>query len=273
MKNIITKEMILSGISTGVVKLIDSPHDSEPACQIGDHWFYYAGSEGVGLTSAEYTANVPLDEIASEIVGALEGIRDDLDGANEYGYYEAILRETGITEARRRPAKKYEAELHYGYQRSHDTYETYHAFELTDPDLAPNYDAVEKKLADLLDTTTEDDDFDCNRMSVKIPDSIVYRIQNDFINDIMASCGRDKEKAHEFFKLWWMLKHGYTLSDLVRELSEFQYEDPEDSDRISTPVSDIFRDWEADTGFGGEIWPCLAEFLDCEYREAVKEGD
>lgn len=129
----ITKEMILTGISAGVVELVDSPHDREPACKIGEHWLYYAGSEGVGLTSAEYTANVPLDEIAREIVGALNGIRDDLDGADEYGYYEAILREAGIVETGRRPAKSYFTELHYGYQRSHDTYETYHSFELTDP--------------------------------------------------------------------------------------------------------------------------------------------
>ena len=26
----------------------------------------------------------------------------------------------------------YEIELHYGFERSHDTYETYHAFEATD---------------------------------------------------------------------------------------------------------------------------------------------
>lgn len=92
----ITKEMILVGISTGVVKLIDSPNDGEPACQIGENWFYYAGSEGAGLSSEEYTASVPLDDIAGEIVRALEGIRDDLDGADEYSYYEAVLNEAGI---------------------------------------------------------------------------------------------------------------------------------------------------------------------------------
>lgn len=266
----ITKEMILTGISAGVVKLIDSPHDLEPACKIGEHWFYYAGTEGSGLTSAVYTANVPQDEIASEIVSALEGIRDGLEGTDEYGYYEAILREAGITESACRPVKRYEAELHYGWQRSHDTYETYHAFELTDPEIPADYDELGEILADLLDTTPDDEDFDCNSMNVNIPASLVRRIQNDFINEIMASCGGDKEKAHEFFKLWWMLTHGYTLSDLIRELKEFQYADPEDSDRISTPVSDIFQEWEADAGFGGEIWPCLSEFLDCEYREVEK---
>lgn len=94
----ITEKMILAGIAAGVVKLIDSPNDNEPACQIGDHWLYYAGSEGAGLTSTEYVANVPIEDIAAEIVEALEGIRDDLDGEDEYGYYEAVLREAGITE-------------------------------------------------------------------------------------------------------------------------------------------------------------------------------
>ena len=92
----ITKEMILAGISAGVVKLVDSPYGNEPSCRIGEHWFYYAESGAEGMSSAEYVARTPLDRIAVRITGALEGIRDDLDGADEYCYYEAVLNEAGV---------------------------------------------------------------------------------------------------------------------------------------------------------------------------------
>ena len=43
----------------------------------------------------------------------------------------------------------YEIELHYGFERSHDTYETYHAFEATDIEEEADDAAIEAKLADL----------------------------------------------------------------------------------------------------------------------------
>ena len=72
------------------------------------------------------------------------------------------------------------------------------------------------------------------------------------------------EKKYEQFKLKWMLDHGYTLTDLMHELQELQYEDPEDPDCISTPVTELFNLWEMEVGFGSEIWPCYEEYLDCE---------
>ena len=67
----ISKDMIRKGLDNGIVKLIDSPNDGEPVCQIGDHWFYYAGAEGEGLTSAEYVARVPRESIVEEILSVL----------------------------------------------------------------------------------------------------------------------------------------------------------------------------------------------------------
>lgn len=65
--------------------------------------------------------------------------------------------------------------LHYGYQRSHDTYETYHAFELTDPSEKVDEDKMALRLANLLDTTPEDDDFDYKSMFVSLPDKTVKK--------------------------------------------------------------------------------------------------
>ena len=65
---------------------------------------------------------------------------------------------------------------------------------------------------------------------------------------------------YEYYKLAWMIAHGYTLSGLMRELTDMQFEDPEDSDRITTPINELFEEWEAERGFGSEIWPCKAEW-------------
>lgn len=65
---------------------------------------------------------------------------------------------------------------------------------------------------------------------------------------------------YEKFQLKWMIDHGHSLRELMEELQSLQYEDPEDSDRISTPITELFQEFEADTGFGSEIWPCEEEY-------------
>lgn len=78
----ITIGMIEEGLRKGIARPEPSPADGDPACRIGDYWFYIG--EPDGRSEAE------------RILSALEGIRDDLDGDAEYGYYEAILNEAGI---------------------------------------------------------------------------------------------------------------------------------------------------------------------------------
>lgn len=76
---------------------------------------------------------------------------------------------------------------------------------------------------------------------------------------------------YEKFQLQWMIEHGHSLRELIEELQSLQYDDPEDSDRISTPITELFEEWEMDRGFDSEIWPCEAEYKDCEDKEAVSE--
>lgn len=71
----------------------------------------------------------------------------------------------------------YEIELHYGFERSHDTYETYHAFEATDIEEEADDAAIEAKLADLLDCSSDDEDFDCKSMRITLPERTVERIR------------------------------------------------------------------------------------------------
>lgn len=95
----ITSEMIRAGLDAGVVKLIDSPNDKEPACQIGELWFYYATDVASGLTSEQYLAVTDMNEIIHRIVNALSDIKTFLGNTAEYLYYETLLREvyTGNT--------------------------------------------------------------------------------------------------------------------------------------------------------------------------------
>ena len=69
---------------------------------------------------------------------------------------------------------------------------------------------------------------------------------------------------YEKYQLQWMMNHGHSLSELIQELTDMQFEDPEDSDRISTPVNELFQEWEFDRGFGSEIWVCEKEWEKCD---------
>lgn len=90
-------------------------------------------------------------------------------GAYDLSHIQAV-RQGGVNMA-------YEIELHYGFERSHDTYETYHAFEATDIEEEADDAAIEAKLAGLLDCSPDDEDFDCKSMRVALPERTVERIR------------------------------------------------------------------------------------------------
>lgn len=76
--------------------------------------------------------------------------------------------------------------------------------------------------------------------------------------------GTVKMSDYEKYQLQWLMDHGYSLKDLMAELTRLQYEDPEDAERVSTPIDRLFAEWEADVGFGSEIWACEDEWRGCE---------
>lgn len=77
---------------------------------------------------------------------------------------------------------------------------------------------------------------------------------------------------YQKYQLQWMIDHGYGLNDLMQELRALQYDNPEDSDRISTPTTELFCEWESDRGFGSEIWACEEEWKNCE-ESNWQDGD
>lgn len=84
----ITKKMINEGLLSGVIEIINSPHDDGAVCSIGEYWFYF-GELTVEQESAEsYLRNVPLKDIVDEIYTALEELRIEADCYKyEYDYY------------------------------------------------------------------------------------------------------------------------------------------------------------------------------------------
>lgn len=74
-------------------------------------------------------------------------------------------------------------------------------------------------------------------------------------------------RAYECFKLQWMLGHKHTLQELLCELDAYS-EDCGDAGSMQ----ELLDVWEKDRGFGGEMWPCYEEWLECEAKEEPAEA-
>ena len=71
------KEMIFNGLSDGTVKIISSPNDDCIACQIGEHWFNFIGSEDGDLTPNEVYKSYTKEELTDLIYSALQDIEQN----------------------------------------------------------------------------------------------------------------------------------------------------------------------------------------------------
>ena len=77
-------------------------------------------------------------------------------------------------------------------------------------------------------------------------------------------------QAYERFRRQWMIDHGYSLEDLVRNLESMILEDENESG-VRTDLPSLFQDWEYGIGFDGAIWPCFEEFLENEYPTILEK--
>lgn len=72
-----------------------------------------------------------------------------------------------------------------------------------------------------------------------------------------------KTKAYHKYQLHWMMDRGYSIKDLMEEISKYQDNFDDDID-----VFDAFAAWEQDVGFSGELWVCFDEFIGAEYLDS-----
>ena len=80
---------------------------------------------------------------------------------------------------------------------------------------------------------------------------------------------QDPKQAYEICRLQWMMDHGFTIPDLIKNLESMIEEDANESGE-STGLQSLFQDWEFGIGFDSEIWPCYQEFLENEYPMMLK---
>ena len=73
----------------------------------------------------------------------------------------------------------YKINLVYGYQEGECG--IFHAFEAFDPDEEIEFEKVSKQMAEMLDTTTDDVNYNCNMMYINVPAETVDRIIKDYI--------------------------------------------------------------------------------------------
>lgn len=66
---------------------------------------------------------------------------------------------------------------------------------------------------------------------------------------------------YEKFQYQWLIDHGYSLLDLIKALDKY---------KPSMNLLTVFRDWEYEHGFDGQIYPCAGEYYD---NENLEEGD
>lgn len=79
-----------------------------------------------------------------------------------------------------------------------------------------------------------------------------------------------KHKLYWFYRMDWMISHGYTFSDLMDVMDEYfqdeNYEAPDNE--VHQTLEDDFDEWEENgNGFGGELWAFFDEFCDCELSD------
>lgn len=76
-----------------------------------------------------------------------------------------------------------------------------------------------------------------------------------------------RDSLYEFYKLDWMASHNHTLEELFEQIKEIIVEKSHDNTDAVDLVEDSFMSFEIDKGFGGELWACYDEFLECEYLD------
>lgn len=69
---------------------------------------------------------------------------------------------------------------------------------------------------------------------------------------------------YQKYQLEWMIAHGYSLDDLIDELTDYQREVSEDGDNADMSIREIYDEWQQNIGFSSEIWACEDEWEDCE---------
>lgn len=76
---------------------------------------------------------------------------------------------------------------------------------------------------------------------------------------------QELEKEYEKFKLQWLIDHGFSLKDIIREMDKNATEHYETLEEHCS-CEEAFEEFE-ENGFCGMIYPCYNEWLENDYQE------
>lgn len=71
---------------------------------------------------------------------------------------------------------------------------------------------------------------------------------------------------YEKYRLNWMIEHGRTLPELIRQLARLQDECEE-----ITSVEQLWEMWKEEYGFDGSLWVCYEEWAQAEGKDIPVE--
>ena len=72
---------------------------------------------------------------------------------------------------------------------------------------------------------------------------------------------------YEKYRLNWMIEHGHTLPELIRQLNRLYYE----TDDVGLSIEEVWEMWEEEYGFDGSLWVCYEEWAQAEGKDVPVE--
>nr|DAK26616.1 MAG TPA: hypothetical protein [Caudoviricetes sp.] len=76
-------------------------------------------------------------------------------------------------------------------------------------------------------------------------------------------------QLYRLYQLDWLAQQGYSIYDAVKKIGEIMFDLARDEGGKSFDLilDEAIKIFEADVGFGGSLYVCYDEFLDCEYLD------
>ena len=74
-----------------------------------------------------------------------------------------------------------------------------------------------------------------------------------------------KEYCYKLYKFHWMRTHGYDIEDIIKQMSIIYQECEDEEDR---KPENLYKEFEEEFGFNGELWVCFDEFCNAEFLDS-----
>ena len=76
-----------------------------------------------------------------------------------------------------------------------------------------------------------------------------------------------KEYCYKLYQLDWMRTHGYAIEDIIEELETINQECRNCVNTEEYSPKNLYKEFEEESGFGGNLWVCFDEFCNAEFKD------